>query len=555
MKKPLNILAATLLAGTIFSSSISPAFAEDPTPFTDVNGTEYSKAVEFLYDNGITKGISATKFGVRDPITRVNAAVILGKYLNVDQSNPNIPKSGFRDLPPRAVNIVSFLKYNGIMNGKTDTYFGAGDNITRGEAAIMLYRAFGYQLPDADGTTSFTDISPRYERAVQALVNKGVILGINDTKFGTNDPLTRGQLALLMYRISLLPPYSPLPAEEKHGFVAFGDSNTEGFYFEKQFPESLGNKWTDQVAAVYGEGINSTIYNAGVRGNTTEQGAVRFKEKVLDVNPKAVTIMFGINDALLLDNGQPQVSKVIFKQNLTSMVFQLKARDIEVVLMTNPPVIEGIYYNSQIVTKNKNIAPLYTDKDGLRNWINSYNDIIRQVAKDQGVPLVDVHNILVEKAGGATDYLLGSSGLLDDKTGIHMTPKANDIIAEHVKNKLSDKINSNPSDELNVSIKVDKDIYDLSTDKSIKITISNMDSKSYSYSPPSFLQKKLDNQWVTVEYSDELAFPGIVETLMPNTTATAGISLDARSFKQPLTAGVYRVAHPLGKSTDFKIVE
>lgn len=554
MKKSLSILSATLLAGTIFFSSITPTFAEDPTPFTDVNGTEYSKAVEFLYANGISKGISATKFGVRDPITRVNAAVILGKYLNVDQINPNIPKSGFRDLPARAVNIVSFLKYNWIMTGKTTTYFGAEDNITRGEAAIVLYRAFAYQLPDADGTTSFTDVSPRYERAVQALVNEGVIQGINNTKFGTNDPLTRGQLALLMYRISLLPPYSPLPAEEKHGFVAFGDSNTEASYFETQFPESLGNKWTDQVATVYGEGMNDTIYNAGVRGNTTVQGESCFKEEVLDVNPKAVTIMFGINDALLRDNGQPQVSKVDFKQNLTSMVFQLKARDIEVILMTNPPVVEKPYYELEF-NDGRNIKPLYKDKDGLGNWINSYNNIIRQVAKDQGVPLVDVHNILVEKAGGATEYALGNSGLLDNLTGIHMTPKANDIIAEHVKNKLSDKINSNLSDELNVSIKVDKGIYDLSTDKGIKITISNMNNKSYSYSPPSFLQKKLDNQWVTVEYSDELAFPAIVETLMPNTTATAGISLDARSFKQPLTAGVYRVAHPLGKSTDFKIVE
>jgi lysophospholipase L1-like esterase len=466
MKKPLNVLAASLIVGSVFVSSISPVFAETeeegfatipeentPQPsqpkddlppldtgrgvtrFTDVpSKTELAYAVQFLDENGIARGYTKdyqTVFGVSDPIKRVDFAVILGTYMAIDTSVPN---AGFRDLPARAVRIVSALKARGITSGKTATYFGAGDSITRGEAVVMLYNAFKDYFDDSMTIKNpFTDATARYAEPVRVLHGAGIIKGINGTKFGTNDNITRGQFAMLMYRI--FEQERKLRSEEKSGFVAFGDSNTQGKYFESQFPEYLDKQWTDQVASVYGDGLEEPVYNAGVRGEETNDGLKRFKKEVLDVNPKYVTIMFGINDALLY-KGQPQVSKEEFKQNLIYMVEQLDIRGIKPVLMTNTPVVQQTYYDLQLAS-GSNIAPSYAKLGGLRNWINSYNDIIREVAEDRYVSLVDVHNILVGKAGGSTDTALIKSGLLDDVTGIHMTPKANDIVAEAVKEVLS----------------------------------------------------------------------------------------------------------------------
>ena len=459
MKKPLNVLATTLLAGTMFTSSMTPAFAEDSiavipeentpqpyqpveasdlppldtgsgvTQFTDVPAkTELAYAVQFLYENGIARGLNETSFGTDLPIKRVDFAVILGNYMPL---NTNVPKSGFRDLPARAERIVSTLKYNGITSGKSATLFGAADNITRGEAVIMLHNAYKDYF-DTGAESPFTDVSPRYVEAVRALSGAGIVKGTAG-KFGTNNSITRGQFALLIYRINKYE--QKMRAEAKSGFVAFGDSNTSGSYYGGQYKEYLDKQWTDQVAAVYGADLEEDVYNAGFSGDTTLAGLSRFKKEVLDVKPKSVTIMFGINDALL-HNGQPQVSKEKFKQNLEYMINQLGIRDIKVVLMTNPAIVQETYYASEL-SKGRNVAPSYAKLGGLRNWVNEYNDIIREVAKERPLPLVDTYNILAEKAGGANDTALIKSGLLDDLTGIHMTPKANDIIAAEVKKALT----------------------------------------------------------------------------------------------------------------------
>ncbi|MCP3763718.1 S-layer homology domain-containing protein [Domibacillus sp. A3M-37] len=225
MKKPLHVLAAVLAAGTVFTSSISPAFAEEntspvqdtivdspavqegSTPFLDVNGTIYEEAVQFLLDNIITMGLSETHFGVEEPIKRVDTAVIMYKYLALDGQN-NAPKTNFKDVPARAVPAVAALKYNGIIMGKSDVYFGSALNITRGEAAIIFSRSFGYETTDkvsiqpVEEASKFTDVTGHYVSAVNMLVERGIIQGKSNNRFGTNEYLTRGQFALMVYRMS-----------------------------------------------------------------------------------------------------------------------------------------------------------------------------------------------------------------------------------------------------------------------------------------------------------------------------------------------------------------
>jgi subtilisin family serine protease len=165
--------------------------------FQDVTSF-YEPAVNYLVQNNITQGISATQFGVSRTITRVDAAVLLAKALNLNLESA--PPSGFNDVPDRAVGAVNALKQAGIIGGKTANRFGSYDSMTRGEVAIVLQRA--YKL-SADGVASpFTDVSDRYREAVNALVANNITNGVSDTKYGVSINITRGQLAVFLYRLS-----------------------------------------------------------------------------------------------------------------------------------------------------------------------------------------------------------------------------------------------------------------------------------------------------------------------------------------------------------------
>lgn len=202
------------------------------------------------------------------------------------------------------------------------------------------------------------------------------------------------------------------------GFVGFGDSNTAGTYFQS-YGYNLNHRWVVLTGAV----------NAGISGNHTNQAMKRFNSDVIGKKPASVSIMFGQNDGLLLDNGRPQVDKAKFEQNITSMVTQLKAKKIKVLLMTSIPVHQTLYY-----LKYPEKKQLYVDKGGIRLWLNSYNEVIRKVAKAQKVQLVDNYaNAWIKAGGGAgSDAQLTKSGLIAPD-GFHWTPKGHSMMAYSIK--------------------------------------------------------------------------------------------------------------------------
>ena len=162
-----------------------------------------------------------------------------------------------------------------------------------------------------------------------------------------------------------------------------------------------------------------------------------WKTDVLDHKPSTVVIMFGINDALIRsDTKQPQVSKIQIEQNITTLVAKLKAQNAKVFLMTNLPVNESVYYKTQS-TNNSNIKQLYADKGGIRAWENSYNEIIRILAKQHKVQLIDNYANAVHKAGKASDSMLTKSGLIDPLLGFHWTPRGHFMVAYSVNHYLT----------------------------------------------------------------------------------------------------------------------
>ena len=111
------------------------------------------------------------------------------------------PVDAFLDINTAAwyYDAVKYVVENGLMSG-TGTYtFEPNTTLSRGMIAQMLYALEG--KPSVSATNSFTDVSANdwYAKAASWAQSKGIITGYDDGRFAPNDPLTREQLALILY--------------------------------------------------------------------------------------------------------------------------------------------------------------------------------------------------------------------------------------------------------------------------------------------------------------------------------------------------------------------
>ena len=189
---------ATAATATLVASALVPVASADvkTAAFTDVSAG-YAEAVDFVVKNNISRGLSATEFGISKDIKRGDFAIILAQAAGL--MDDKAPASGFTDVPTRAALAVNSLKAAGVVNGKSATKFGFDDPIIRGDAAVMLYKAF--ELESGDAKVSFSDVNDRYKDAVSALVNLKVTSGINATQFGPDKNIKRGDFAKWIYAL------------------------------------------------------------------------------------------------------------------------------------------------------------------------------------------------------------------------------------------------------------------------------------------------------------------------------------------------------------------
>lgn len=95
---------------------------------------------------------------------------------------------------------VEYVRVNGLMSGTTDTTFDPNGTMTRAMLATTLYRAAG--SPSVSGTDSFADTVDNtwYAAPILWASRGGVISGYGGGLFGTNDPVSREQIATILWR-------------------------------------------------------------------------------------------------------------------------------------------------------------------------------------------------------------------------------------------------------------------------------------------------------------------------------------------------------------------
>jgi len=110
----------------------------------------------------------------------------------------------FTDIPSNKTSVYSMYT-NGVINGKSDTIFDPQGQLTRQEAATILYRlcnALGYKLPkgNADNFADANKIAPWAKDAVAAISAAGIMNGVGNDNFDPTGVYTCEQSALTILR-------------------------------------------------------------------------------------------------------------------------------------------------------------------------------------------------------------------------------------------------------------------------------------------------------------------------------------------------------------------
>ena len=118
---------------------------------------------------------------------------------------------------------VQYVYENQMMSGTGDDVFTPDAATTRGMIVTILYRMEGNPATDSDA--KFTDVSAgQYYAEAAAWANeKNIVNGYGSGAFGPNDPITREQMAAVLYRYAKLKGYHTAAAGNLVGFADAGD--------------------------------------------------------------------------------------------------------------------------------------------------------------------------------------------------------------------------------------------------------------------------------------------------------------------------------------------
>ena len=173
------------------------------------------------------------------------------------------------------------------------------------------------------------------------------------------------------------------PSAGENRVVFMGDSITQGWNLDQYFP-------------------GKPYVNRGISGQTTPQMVLRFHQDVIDLKPKAVIILAGIND--IAGNTGPETLEDI-ENNLAAMAEMAAANKLKVVFCSVLPAYDfpwapGQYPAQKIVELN--------------NWIKSY-------AAAKGHAYVDYYSPMKDDRGGLPAIL--------SHDGVHPLPAGYAIMA------------------------------------------------------------------------------------------------------------------------------
>ena len=199
-------ITATAKDGTGVKGTYSVKVILTELPFKDVNVDNwYYTAVKYVYNNKIMNGLSSTKYGPNEKLSRAMMATILYNMSGSPKVSGTSPFKDVKDSKKWYYKAVLWASKNNIVSGYKNGNFGPSDNITREQVAVMLYKYAKYRgknVSKLGNITTFSDYKNVASYATTQMkwaVGTGVITGSNN-KLNPKGNATRAEAASMIYK-------------------------------------------------------------------------------------------------------------------------------------------------------------------------------------------------------------------------------------------------------------------------------------------------------------------------------------------------------------------
>lgn len=189
----------TAVSVTVDEGDVPPVCEFDD--FTDNDpGSRFYDSVRWMQCNEITEGYSNGSYGKDKDISRGESVAFIYRYVDPEftpegETFPDVPQDHTFYEP------ISWAQAEEISVGYVDGEFKPLREVTRAEFASFAYRAL-QPTEDGTGETEFTDV-PESDAAYDAITwmaSHGISKGYSDGSFRPDQPITRGEVAELMFR-------------------------------------------------------------------------------------------------------------------------------------------------------------------------------------------------------------------------------------------------------------------------------------------------------------------------------------------------------------------
>lgn len=171
--------------------------------FKDVSQHWAKDAVLYVAEKGIMKGISENNFAPDEKLTRGMLVTMLYRL-----SGDNVKgENKFTDVSKDAwfADAVVWASENGIADGYGNGIFGADDEVTREQLAVLLKRyadlkSMKFDTKDTQAFKDENDLSSWAEDAVLWAKDSGILSGREDNRFDPKQGATRAEIAMVFMR-------------------------------------------------------------------------------------------------------------------------------------------------------------------------------------------------------------------------------------------------------------------------------------------------------------------------------------------------------------------
>lgn len=330
LTKAISILLCLAVIVTMLATTVMAASVGD---FKDVAEKDwFYNDVNYVVENGLFNGTSATTFSPKQGMDRAMIAAVLYRLAGSPETKPI---EDFKDVPAKAyyATAVAWAKGAGVVNGTAKDAFSPADSVTREQIVSMLYRFYtvykGVGATDAKELTAFTDAAAVSAYAADAMkwaVGNGLI---NGKSTDTLDPKGTAQRCEVAAMIARFAAFMEKARRDDIRIVCLAPSMVEVVYALGYGESIVGwSAYTDYpVAATQTGGYQPYQY---YYNTNTEDFDVDFElgKKSLTIDGKEVTkevatvskfydynpaILEGLNPTLVLCEGTEQESWVTDK--------------------------------------------------------------------------------------------------------------------------------------------------------------------------------------------------------------------------------------------------